>query len=98
MSEASSQQEIGLLHDPDATRQIVNRLKRANGQLTGVINLIEKGGNCREVVQQITAISKGIDRAGYLVISTAMRECIAMEGEGQTQNQKELEKMFLSLA
>ncbi|MGO1637064.1 metal-sensitive transcriptional regulator [Ancrocorticia populi] len=91
------EEAIGIQHDPEATRKIVNRLKRANGQLTGVIRLIEEGGNCRDVVQQIAAISKAVDRAGYLVIATAMRECVLSEDDS-AESQKELEKIFLSLA
>ncbi|MDN6487725.1 metal-sensitive transcriptional regulator [Ancrocorticia populi] len=91
------EEAIGIQHDPEATRKIVNRLKRANGQLTGVIRLIDEGGNCRDVVQQIAAISKAVDRAGYLVIATAMRECVLSEDDS-AESQKELEKIFLSLA
>ena len=92
------EEAIGIQHDPEATRKIVRyRLKRANGQLTGVIRLIEEGGNCRDVVQQIAAISKAVDRAGYLVIATAMRECVLSEDDS-AESQKELEKIFLSLA
>ncbi len=90
--------EIPLDQDPKARRKIVNRLKRANGQLAGTINLIENGGHCREVVQQLAAVSKAIDRAGFLVIATAMRECMLDEGEGAEENRENLEKMFLSLA
>ncbi len=91
-------EEIALDHDPEARRKIVNRLKRANGQLAGTINLIENGGHCREVVQQLAAVSKAIDRAGFLVIATAMRECMLDEGENAEDNRENLEKMFLSLA
>ncbi len=90
--------EILLDHDPEARRKIVNRLKRANGQLAGTINLIENDGHCREVVQQLAAVSKAIDRAGFLVIATAMRECMLDEGENAEENRENLEKMFLSLA
>ena len=96
--EGSPNEEIGLDHDPEACRKIVNRLKRANGQLAGTINLIENGGHCREVVQQLAAVSKAIDRAGFLVIATAMRECMLDEGENGEENRENLEKMFLSLA
>ena len=44
------------------------------------------------------AISKAIDRAGFLVIATAMRECIGQDGEDFKENQHDLERMFLSLA
>ena len=46
--------------DLDAQRRILNRLKRASGQLTAVIAAVESGGNCREVVTQLSAVSSAI--------------------------------------
>lgn len=49
-------------------------------------------------MQQLSAVSKALDRAGFLVVSTALKECLtAPEGEGELDT-AELEKLFLSLA
>ncbi|MGB3375392.1 MAG: metal-sensitive transcriptional regulator [Microbacterium sp.] len=86
------------VHDADAQRKIVNRLRRAHGQLAAVINAVESDAHCRDVVQQLAAVSKALDRAGFLVISTALKECLtAADGDGSPQAD-ELEKLFLSLA
>src|SRR5699024_9139793 len=79
-----------------AERKILNRLRRAHGQLGAVIAAAESGAHCREVVQQLSAVSKALDRAGFLVISTALRECLT-NPDGET-DPEELEKLFLSLA
>lgn len=79
----------------DAQRKIVNRLKRAQGQLGAVISAVETGAHCRDVVQQLSAVSKALDRAGFLLISTALQECIT-NPDGET-SPEELEKLFLSL-
>ncbi|QBE48182.1 metal-sensitive transcriptional regulator [Leucobacter triazinivorans] len=85
-------------HDPEAKRKVVNRLKRAQGQLAAVIDAVEGEAHCRDVVQQLAAVSKALDRAGFLVISTALKECLTdPEAEGNPQPE-ELEKLFLSLA
>ncbi len=82
----------------EAQRKIVNRLRRAHGQLAAVINAVESDAHCRDVVQQLSAVSKALDRAGYLVISTALKDCLTSpDGEGET-DPGELEKLFLSLA
>lgn len=86
------------LTDPEAQRKIANRLRRARGQLDGVINAIESDAPCREVVQQLSAVSKALDRAGFLVISTALRECLTDTDENGAPDAEELEKLFLSLA
>lgn len=87
-----------LVHDPGAKRKVVNRLKRAQGQLAAVIAAVEDDAHCRDVVQQLSAVSKALDRAGFVVISTALRECLTdPEGEG-VMSPDELEKLFLSLS
>ncbi|QAY71895.1 metal-sensitive transcriptional regulator [Xylanimonas protaetiae] len=85
-----------------AQRKIVNRLRRARGQLDAVITAVEAGGSCRDVVTQLAAVSSALDRAGFAIVATAMRECAAdPEGAAETQGgltTEELEKLFLMLA
>lgn len=88
----------GAQHDPEATRKIINRLRRAQGQLGAVVDAIERDAHCRDVVQQLSAVSKAIDRAGFLVISTALQECLTNPDAEGAPNRDELEKLFMSLA
>lgn len=67
--------------DPQAVRRIVNRLRRARGQLDGVINAIENEAPCRDVVTQLSAVASALDRAGFAIISTAMRECLSEDAK-----------------
>lgn len=64
----------------DAQRRILNRLKRARGQLNAVIDSVEEGADCRTVVAQLSAVTGALDKAGFAIISTAMRGCVAAEG------------------
>ncbi|GAA1349658.1 metal-sensitive transcriptional regulator [Falsarthrobacter nasiphocae] len=82
--------------DPQEMKSAVNRLKRAQGQLGAVIRMIEDGQECQEVVTQLAAVSKAVDRAGFVIISTGLQQCIS-EGNSEI-DAKQLEKMFLSLA
>lgn len=85
-----------------AQRRIVNRLRRARGQLDAVITAVESGGSCRDVVTQLAAVSSALDRAGFTIIATAMRDCVAApDGEARAEHglsADELEKLFLMLA
>lgn len=86
---------------PDDLRKTVNRLKRAQGQLVAVIAAVESGADCRAVVTQLAAVSSAIDRAGFTIISSAMKECLVetdTAGEKNRLSVDELEKLFLSLA
>lgn len=83
----------------DPTTSAANRLKRARGQLDGVIRMLEEGADCEATVTQLAAVSKALDRAGFLIISQGVRECLdAPEGSAQRGNLDRLEKVFLSLA
>lgn len=73
---------------------ILNRLRRAEGQLHGVIRMIEDGRDCQDVVPQLAAVTKAVERAGFAVIATSLRERLHA-GEVPTGD---LEKLFLSLA
>jgi len=83
----------------DDLRKTVNRLRRAQGQLAAVIAAVESGADCRAVVTQLAAVSSAIDRAGFTIISTAMKECLLESDEGaDALNVAELEKLFLTLS
>lgn len=79
-------------------KKILNRLRRAQGQLTAVIAAVEAGGNCKDVVTQLAAVSSALDRAGFAIVSSAMRKCLAGDDEGNSLSVDELEKLFLTLA
>ncbi|MGJ6980011.1 metal-sensitive transcriptional regulator [Aestuariimicrobium soli] len=85
----------------EAQRKIANRLKRARGQLDAVIAAVEQGAPCRDVMTQLSAVTHALNRAGFVVVATAMEECLSdpdgAEGrDGLTTD--ELEKLFLALA
>lgn len=79
---------------------VLNRLRRAQGQLGGVIAMIEQGRDCKDVVTQLAAVSRALDRAGFKIVATGLRECMTGESaEGaEPMSEAELEKLFLALA
>ncbi|EPD85282.1 MAG: transcriptional regulator [Microbacterium sp. 69-7] len=96
-----SASDAATAHDGAAQRKIANRLRRARGQLDAVIAAVEEGKPCRDVVTQLAAVSSALDRAGFAIVSTALRECLsdpegAAAEDGVTAD--ELEKLFLMLA
>lgn len=87
--------------ETDAQRRIINRLRRAHGQLAAVIQAVESGANCRAVVTQLSAVSGALDRAGFAIVSGALQECLADPARGTAEDgttPEELEKLFLMLA
>ncbi|OFV79059.1 metal-sensitive transcriptional regulator [Rhodococcus erythropolis] len=84
--------------DIESIALVLNRLRRAQGQLAGVISMIESGRDCKDVVTQLAAVSKALDRAGFKIVATGLRECIAGAERGEKLSEAELEKLFLALA
>jgi len=84
--------------EPDDMTPVVNRLRRAQGQLGGVIRLIEEGRDCKDVVTQLAAVNRALDRAGFAIVSSGMRQCLTSpDGMGE-QDRATMEKLFLTLA
>lgn len=82
----------------DDMTPVLNRLKRAQGQIGGVVRLIEEGHDCKDVIQQLVAAKKALDRAGFAIISSGLRGC-ASSPDGMTEEDSAtLEKLFLSMA
>lgn len=81
-------------------KKIVNRLRRAQGQLAAVVTMVESGRDCRDVVTQLSAVSSALDKAGFAIIASAMRECVAEDGDAKDgkPSVEDLEKLFLSLS
>ena len=77
-------------------KPVINRLKRAQGQLSAVVRMLEEGGECKEVVTQLSAATKALDRAGFAIIATGLEQCLTNPEE--SMDKKEMEKLFLYLA
>ena len=83
---------------PQEMGAVINRIKRAQGQLGGVLRMLEEGRDCEDVVTQLAAVSRALDRAGFAIVATGLQQCLA---DGETMDSldvQKMEKLFLSLA
>ena len=46
--------------DPNDLTQVTKRLRRAQGQIGGILKMIEEGRECRDIVTQMAAVSKAL--------------------------------------
>lgn len=82
-------------------KKIINRLKRAQGQLNSLVTAVENDANCKQVITQLAAVSKALDRAGFAIISSSMKDCLAdpaVVDDPEKPTPEELEKLFMMLA
>ncbi len=83
--------------EADTLKSVTNRLKRAQGQLSGVLRMLEEERDCADVVTQLAAVSRALDKAGFAIIAAGLEQCIVAGEDGQLDRAK-LERVFLSLA
>ena len=81
--------------DDESMKSAVNRLKRAHGQLGGVLRMIDEGKDCEAVITQLAAVSKAINKAGFAIIASGMRQCLDNEEPADIAT---MEKLLLTLA
>jgi DNA-binding FrmR family transcriptional regulator len=84
--------------NPDELGAVANRLRRAQGQIGGVLRMIEQGRDCKDIVTQLVAVNHALDRAGFAIIATSLTQCLAQPGGASSADAQTLEKLFLSLA
>jgi DNA-binding FrmR family transcriptional regulator len=84
--------------DEATKKRIITRLRRAGGQIDGVIAMIASDRGCRDVVIQLSAASSALDRVGYLLIAANMKECLLDDSPDSELTSEELERLFISLA
>ena len=84
--------------DEAALKDLTVRLRRAQGQIAGVLRMIEQGRSCDEIVTQLAAVSKAVDRAAFSLIATGLRECIAQGESNADEVAAQMQKLFLTMA
>lgn len=83
---------------PEEMKAAILRLKRARGHLGKVIDLLEDGSDCEQVLTQLAAVSKAISRAGFAIVATGLQRCVSEEGTIDADAAQQMEKLFLALA
>ena len=61
----------------DRDRAIRTRLRRAQGQLGGVLRMFEEGRSCEEVVNQLMAVREAVERTAVEIVAAHLDECLA---------------------
>lgn len=58
------------------TDDMKNRLKRVEGQIRGVLRMMEEEKECKDVIYQLTAVRSAIDKAMAYIIGKNMEHCM----------------------
>ena len=78
------------------TEQIKNRVKRMEGQLRGVLKMMEENKDCKEVVTQLSAVRSAVDRTVGVIVSSNLVECVVdAEKNGEKMDELIMEAVNL---
>ncbi|MEK3855679.1 metal-sensitive transcriptional regulator [Cytobacillus sp. FSL H8-0458] len=58
-----------------------NRIKRVEGQLRGILKMMEDEKDCKSVITQLTASRSAIDKAIAVIVSSNLEQCIVENAE-----------------
>jgi DNA-binding FrmR family transcriptional regulator len=73
-----------------------NRVKRIEGQLRGIVKMMEEGKDCKAVITQLSAVRSGVDRTIGLIVSQNLIECIQnANGDEEALNESVQEAVSL---
>ena len=64
---------MAVIHNEQHKRDLVLRLKRAEGQIRGIQAMILKGADCERVAQQLSAARRALDKAFFHVLACAIQ-------------------------
>ena len=85
--------------DERTTADVLARLRRIEGQVGGIIRMVEADREYREVMQQISAAGRALNQTGFKMVACGLRDCLQDEdAAGEVgYSQDELERLFLQL-
>lgn len=81
-----------------AKKQLLDRLKRIEGQVRGVTAMVEAEGDCEPVVQQFAAVRKAMDRAFFDLMACVTQRELDELGLGNAKTKARLDKVTALLA
>lgn len=79
---------------------LVKRLRRVEGQIRGIQQMLLDGRECRDVVTQISAASKALDQAGFKLVASGLTYCLNNPEQAAEEGYDidDVQKMFMKLA
>ncbi len=86
---------------PDRTLDdLLKRLRRVEGQLRGIQQMLTDGRECRDVVTQISAASKALDQTGFKLVASGLTYCLTHPEQAADEGYDidDVQKMFMKLA
>jgi DNA-binding FrmR family transcriptional regulator len=86
--------------DEDVVNELLRRLRRVEGQVRGIQNMLTERRECRDVVTQVAAASRALDQVGFRMLAAGLTSCLEDPDRAEADGYPvaEVERLFLKLA
>jgi len=84
------------VHSTDEREKLIKRLRRVEGQVRGVQRMIDEGRDCREVIQQLSAVRSAIQQTGLEVMRIYAAQCL-FDSDSETNEEELLDYLVTAL-
>ena len=84
----------------DTTTDLLKRLRRIEGQVRGIQQMLTDERDCRDIVTQISAATKALEQTGFMLVAAGLTWCLSNPTESADEGYglEDVQKMFLKLA
>lgn len=96
---------MGMYHGPmelpqETIDDLIRRLRRVEGQVRGLQQMLTDGRDCREVVTQLSAANKALEQTGFVLVAAGLTWCLEDPKRSAAQGYElaDVQKMFTKLA
>ncbi len=84
----------------DTIAGLIRRLRRVEGQVRGIQQMLSDGRDCRDVVTQMSAANKALEQAGFTLVAAGLTWCLEDPERSAAEGYElaDVQKMFTKLA
>ncbi len=77
----------------DERNLIINRLRRIEGQVKGIQNMVEEEKSCSDILMQVNAVRSAVNNVGTLILENHLKNCLS-----EVKSEEEQDKLIKELS
>lgn len=82
------------------SKRVLARLKRIEGQVSGIHRMVEKDSYCVDILNQISAIQSALNQVGKIILGQHVRTCVqeAFKSGSEAERRQKTEELLEIIA
>ena len=84
----------------DTVDDLIRRLRRVEGQVRGIQQMLADRRDCRDIVTQLSAANKALEQTGFVLVAAGLTWCLEDPERSAAEGYElaDVQKMFTKLA